>query len=126
MSIRAPAQRLRWQHSDPWLLLATLAITGLGIALVTSATWKYPDQPSLAANSWFLKQAAFAAIGLVAMVACAAMRPGVLRMLAYPLYAGSLVFLVVVLLRGHGLQEFGAQRWIEVAGIPIQPSEPAK
>jgi rod shape determining protein RodA len=36
------------------------------------------------------------------------------------------VFLVVVLLRGHGMQEFGAQRWIEVAGIPLQPSEPAK
>jgi rod shape determining protein RodA len=126
MTMAPSGQRLRWQQADPFLLAATVGLTGLGVVLVMSATWKYPDQPSITGNPWLVKQFAFAIIGLAAMVACAAVQPALLRALAYPVYAASLVALGLVLVLGHGMEEYGAQRWIEVAGIALQPSEPAK
>ncbi len=126
MTVAVPSLRLRWQQADPLLLLATLGLTGLGVLLVTSATWKYPDQPSLSTNPWFIKQFAFAVIGLAVMAGCAAAQPAMLRVLAYPAYGLSLLGLVVVLIVGHGANEYGANRWVELAGVPIQPSEPTK
>jgi rod shape determining protein RodA len=60
------------------------------------------------------------------MVGCAALNPRVLYALAYPIYGASLLGLGAVLLAGHGSADYGAQRWIEVAGVPIQPSEATK
>jgi rod shape determining protein RodA len=57
---------------------------------------------------------------------CAATNPRLLELLAYPIYGASLLALVAVLLIGQGAGEFGAQRWIELAGFPIQPSEATK
>jgi rod shape determining protein RodA len=126
MSIGGPGLRLRWQQADRFLLLATLGLTALGVLLVTSATWKYPDQPSLMNNPWFIKQFAFALLGVAIMTFCAAMQPAVVCVLAYPVYALCLLGLVVVLVLGHGATDYGANRWIEVLGVPIQPSEPMK
>lgn len=126
MTMRPPGRHLRWQQADPFLLLAALGLTGLGVVLVTSATWKYPDHPSLVGNPWFLKQLLFAIVGSGAMVACAMVPPSVLRTLSLPLYAVSLGSLAAVLVFGHGMDEYGAQRWVGVAGVALQPSEPAK
>src|SRR5436190_9326435 len=116
----------RWRQADPILLVAGLALTGLGILLITSATWQYFDDPTLIANTWFIKQVFFAVVGVVAMVLCAWMNPRLVYVLAYPIYALSLLGLVAVLFLGHGSADYGAQRWIEVAGIPLQPSEATK
>ena len=126
MTVVVPTLRLRWRLADPLLLLATLGLTALGVLLVTSATWKYPDQPGLVTNPWFLKQSVFAILGLLIMAACAMMQPAVLRVLAYPIYGLTLLGLIVVIIVGHGAHEFGANRWVEVGGVPIQPSEPTK
>jgi rod shape determining protein RodA len=126
MTVAPTSVRLRWQQADPLLLLAAIGLTGLGVVLVMSATWKYPDQPSFMGNPWIVKQSAFAIVGVAAMVACAAVPPALLRALAYPVYGASLVALGVVLVLGHGKEAYGAQRWIEVAGVALQPSEPAK
>ena len=45
----------------------------------------------------------------------------VIARLAWPLYAISLALLVLVLKLGHVGK--GAQRWIELGGIQLQPSE---
>lgn len=117
---------VRWRQADMVLVVASVGLVALGAALVTSATWRYYDQPSLLGNTWFLKQLAFAFVGLVAMGICAAVHPRVIRAFAYGLYAVSLMALIAVLLLGRGSAEYGAQRWIEIGGFPFQPSEPAK
>ncbi len=116
----------RWRQGDPILAIAALGLTGLGILLITSATWQYFEDPTLAANTWFIKQVLFAIAGVIAMVVCAAMNPKLLYALAYPIYGLSLLGLVAVLFLGHGSADYGAQRWIEFAGIPLQPSEATK
>jgi rod shape determining protein RodA len=60
------------------------------------------------------------------MFVFAAIPPAILRPIAYPSYALTLVGLVVVLFLGNGMEEYGARRWIEVGGITLQPSEPTK
>lgn len=117
---------IRWRQADPVLIAAAVSLTAYGIVLVTSATWQYIDQPSLLANTWFLKQVGFAVVGIILMVACASVHPRVVSTFAYIFYVGSLLALATVLMLGHGSADYGAQRWIEVAGIPLQPSEPAK
>ncbi|MBM2809394.1 MAG: rod shape-determining protein RodA [Chloroflexi bacterium] len=117
---------IRWRQVDPVLIAAAVSLTFYGIVLVTSATWQYIDQPSLLTNTWFLKQVGFAIVGILLMVACASVHPRVVSTFAYIFYAGSLLALATVLVLGHGSADYGAQRWIEVAGIPLQPSEPAK
>jgi len=118
--------QLRWRQADPLLFAATLALIAYGVLLVASASWHYASQPGLLNNSLLLKQLAFAVLGCIAMVVCATLQPRLLWSVAYVVYACSLVGLVAVLALGHGSAEYGAQRWLEVAGLPLQPSEPAK
>ena len=116
----------RWRQADPVMATAALGLTALGVLLVTSATWQYFEDPTLAANTWFIKQVLFAVAGIALMAVCATVNPRLLSVLAYPIYGLSLLGLVAVLLLGHGSAEYGAQRWIEFAGIPLQPSEATK
>jgi len=117
---------LRWRQADVLLILTAGGLTALGIVLVTSATWQYFDQPSLLGNTWFVKQLAFAMLGWGAMVGCALIHPRLIRGFAYPVYGVSVAVLGAVLVLGHGSTDYGAQRWIEIGGIPLQPSEAVK
>ena len=117
---------IRWQQLDFLLIGAGIVLTMLGVVLITSATWRYFEPPSLLSNTWFMKQSALALVGLVALFGAAAVHPRVLRSLAYPIYGVALASLVVVLFVGRGGAAYGAERWVEVAGLPLQPAEPAK
>lgn len=124
MSVRVAG--VRWRQMDALLLAAALGLTALGIILVTSATWHYYDQPTLLANTWFTKQLLFAVLGFGLLMGCAYVHPQLVRTLAFPLYGLSIVGLAVVLFVGDGSAEYGARRWVELAGFQLQPSEPAK
>jgi rod shape determining protein RodA len=70
---------------------------------------------------WALPQIIRFVVGLGILVAVALVDIRIWRSVAYPAYAISLVLLVLVKFVGHvGL---GAQRWIELGPIQIQPSE---
>jgi rod shape determining protein RodA len=70
---------------------------------------------------WALPQMIRFVIGLLLLVAVALVDVRVWMSLAYPAYGISLLLLVVVEVAGHvGL---GAQRWIELGPLQIQPSE---
>jgi rod shape determining protein RodA len=116
------------RRGDPLLLLAATVLGLLGLALVTSATWHYVDHPSLIGNIWTLRHLLFVVAGLAAMFGLSLVQPRILLGLAYPAYGAALLILVAVALIGQGSAEHGAyaQRWIEIAGVQIQPSEPAK
>ncbi|MCE2576223.1 rod shape-determining protein RodA [Komagataeibacter sp. FNDCR2] len=62
--------------------------------------------------------------GLVMMLGLALMSPGILVRMAWPLYIFSIMLLVAVLRMGHVGK--GAERWIMLGGIQVQPSELAK
>lgn len=76
---------------------------------------------------YVVRQARFAALGLVAMVAIAGVDYHCLRRVAKPLMLLSVVLLVLVLIPGIGVVRNNARRWISVGGlITFQPSEVAK
>ncbi len=109
-----------WRKFDPWLLLCALALVGYGLVVIRSATL-LADRP---VSAQLLTQAAYMLVGLVAMVALAALDYRVIGALAPLLYAGALGLLALVLVLG--VHVFGAQRWIGVGPFTFQPSELAK
>lgn len=125
---------IRWaaaslsRQADPVLYLAAFALGGLGLVLVTSATWHYQVNPSLLNDVWTIRHFMFLTIGILAMIGLSLVSPRVLMGLAYPAYGVALIVLVAVALIGKDQPEFGAyaQRWIKLGPLEIQPSEPAK
>jgi rod shape determining protein RodA len=99
----------------PWgMLLALFAATALGLATLYSAAgghWR----------PWALNQGVRFAVLFCAMLALSYVRPERWREWAYPFYGITLVLLIAVEAMGHiGM---GAQRWIDLGIIRLQPSE---
>jgi rod shape determining protein RodA len=72
-------------------------------------------------SPWAGKQMAYFAVGLVLLVVAALTDIRIWMSVAYPAYGISLVLLVLVLFAGHSA--LGAQRWLELGPIGVQPSE---
>lgn len=104
--------RISWLYV---LLICTLA--GVGYVTLYSAAGGAP-------YPFAAPQAIRFAIGLVLMVTVAMLSPKILVRIAWPLYAFSLVLLVAVLHMGHVGK--GAERWLMIGGLQVQPSEYAK
>jgi rod shape determining protein RodA len=115
-----------WRRLDPWLLLLALALVGYGLVLVHSATYLPADDGRFHLSPWALRQGLYAALGLTALLILAFVDYRWYYSLAYPLYAAALVLLALLLIFGHGQEEYGAQRWLGVGLFALQPSEPAK
>jgi rod shape determining protein RodA len=94
------------------LLIAILAC--IGFAMLYSVA-------GASFSPWAGKQMAYFAVGLVLLIVAAVTDIRFWMSIAYPAYAVSLILLVVVLVAGHSA--LGAQRWISVGPIEIQPSE---
>jgi cell division protein FtsW len=106
------------------LTLVTLGLVAFGLVMVYSAT----SASATLANgdpSYFLKrQAGYALLGLVLMVAASRLDYRVLRRLAPAFIVTSLVLLLAVLVLGQAVN--GARRWINLGPLIFQPSELAK
>jgi rod shape determining protein RodA len=112
---RQPSFDLRakiWQISWVYVLLLC-ALAGVGYVALYSAG----GAPEPYASRHVLRFAA----GLVLMVGIALVDIRFIARLAWPTYLVSLVLLVLVARYGHLGK--GAQRWIEVGGLQVQPSE---
>lgn len=114
------------RHLDPILVVTMLALTAIGLGLILSATTTQTTLTGESDYGFVVKQAIALAGGLVAMVITALLDYRWIRALAPVLYIGSIVLLVVVLIPGIGTEVNGAQRWIDLPGFNLQPSEIAK
>lgn len=97
------------------LLICTLA--GVGYVTLYSAGGGTP-------YPFAAPQAARFAVGLVLMITVAMLPPKMLVRIAAPLYVLSIILLVAVLHMGHVGK--GAERWLMIGGLQVQPSEYAK
>jgi rod shape determining protein RodA len=122
---RDPASPLR--HVDGLLLGAILAISGLGLLMVYSATRHQQTVTggAFGANYYLTRQAMFVGIGILLMVGAAVVDYRYLQDVAPILYVGT-VFVLLVVLTPLGSSARGAQAWFEVAGFQLEPSEFAK
>lgn len=113
------------RHLDPVLVLTTLALTGVGLAAIYSATWFRLSNAGVNPQFFVRKQVIALGIGLVAMVAAAIADYRWTRSYSPVLYLGALVLLVAVL-TPLGSEVNGSQRWINLGGFNLQPSEVGK
>jgi cell division protein FtsW len=104
----------------------TTLLLGLGLVMVQSTASVVDLTAGLSPYSDFKKQLLGAAIGLPLMWVAARSSPRLFRAFAYPLLAVSVVGLCLTLIRGVGVSQNGAARWIDIGGQQIQPSEIAK
>lgn len=102
-----------YTHLDAPLLILILMLCAFGLFVLYSA--------SAQDSGYVMKQAVRMGVGLVAMLVVAQISPGLLERWAPWVYAGGVILLVCVLLFGVGAK--GAQRWLALPGIRIQPSE---
>jgi rod shape determining protein RodA len=100
---------LRWD-----LVVLVAAIAGVGVAALYSAA-------DASMEPWATKQMTRFAIALVAMVAAALLGIRKLFRIAYWIYLATLLLIVAVDLRGF--VGMGAQRWIDLGVLQLQPSE---
>ncbi len=102
----------------PILLLVTLALTGLGLVMISSTSVPLPD-----AASQLKRQVAWLVAGLAIFAAMGWVDYKVWRRWIWPIF-GFLMFLMVLLfVPGIGMRVKGSSRWISMAGFNFQPSE---
>ena len=102
------------------ILVLTFAVIAIGLVALYSASY----QNARVSQKIFYDQMVFSVIGLFMLLYLSKLDYRKFYDLAYLLYGGSVLLLILVLVSGrHAL---GAQRWFTIAGISFQPSELAK
>ncbi|NPV71920.1 MAG: rod shape-determining protein RodA [Firmicutes bacterium] len=102
------------------LVAAVLILTGVSLPMIASAT----QATTTGDYSLVVRQAVAAGLGVIAVCVVLLVDYTDLMRFSRLIYAGNLGLLVAVLLRGRSA--LGAQRWLQLGPIPLQPSEVAK
>lgn len=107
--IPQPLAKLPWR-----LIFLVIAIAGIGLLTLFSAAGG-------SVHPWALKQAIVVLIFLAIALSMSWLKEPTIKNAAFPLYAG--VFMLLVLVEMLGFVSKGAQRWLELGPIKLQPSE---
>ena len=113
-----------FRHVDFSVPLLALALSGIGILMIYSATRKPFELTSKTETMYVQKQAVFLLIGVIAMVIVAAIGHKRLQRLAPLIYLLILALLFSVLFLG--VEKKGTRGWFEFGIYQFQPSEYCK
>jgi rod shape determining protein RodA len=113
------------RHVDPVLLLAAAALVVSGLFMVYSATHQSLDAIGADPATYLKRQATFAALGMVVVMVAASFDYRFLKVYAGIIYGASILLLVLVR-TPLGTSVKGSQRWFELFGFQLGPSELAK
>lgn len=102
------------------LLALTSALLIIGLITLYSAA----NTSSGGAHNYFNRQLLFALFGMVLLLITQFLPFKVLQRSAYLFYALAMLALVLVLF--FGVRGYGAERWLVIGSLRLQPSEPAK
>lgn len=110
-----------FRHINWGIAACTVALVLIGLFFIYSGSYRLtPDS----GTSYVLRQAAWAAIGILAAAFFAVLDYRKLAAFAYFIYAFFVVLLVVMLIASGARR--GAQSWFSIGTFAIQPSEFAK
>ena len=127
MAVKVAVGRARPNRPDFAIVALVLALTGIGLVIVYSASFAIGLNDFGDVNYFIYRQVAGAFAGLAAMVALARMDYHRLRRVSPLILLAALAGLALVLLPGVGHRANGAARWIRLGPLPpLQPSEFAK
>ncbi len=119
------AERRAIRHLDPVLVSAVVVLTIVGLLMVYSATHASLVAQHLDPGVYAKKQAMFIALGVVVAMAVASFDYRFVKVYAGLLYGASLLLLVLVR-TPLGATVRGSQRWFQLFGFQLAPSEISK
>ncbi len=122
----APSSAAAARRSVAILIGSTAFLTAGGLIMVLSASSVSAYAQYGSSFVFFQRQAAYAAVGTVALLVTSRMRYDAWQRLAVPLLAVTMVLLALVLHPAAGIEAYGAARWISMGPVTVQPSEVAK
>ena len=109
---------------DAPFLLAVIIVTLFGTLMVFSAGTAYAEARYNDSMYFIKKQTVWMLLGFAVMMISSRVEPGIYKKYTPHLYGATLFLLILVL--AVGFVGNGAQRWISIGPITIQPSEIAK
>ncbi len=108
-------------HFDWTVFSLALALCGVGVLSVVSATWGGSRH---ALDPLVVRQLVWVGAGAALMIGAALLDYRVLASYAYPFYGLAVAMLIVVAVAGHSTG--GSRRWINLGVFNLEPSEIAK
>ncbi len=105
--------------------VAALLVT-LGLIMVLSASGVHSYDEDGSPWAIFGKQVLWTLFGLMAFYIAMRTPVNLMRRLAFPAFAVTIVLLVLVLVPGIGTESNGTRGWFVIAGLSMQPSELTK
>lgn len=112
-------KRELWKHFDFWLFGAVVFLSLFGILMIRSAIAGNTELAGLVK-----KQTIYVVIGLAVLLIAAIIDYRYWKNFSKLFYIITILFLAVILIAGT--VSFGAQRWLEVGLVNIQPAEISK
>ncbi len=110
---------------DLMLIIMVASLSALGLLMIFSATAPRLQAAGLGRSSQMVRQGIFVLLGIVVFIAASAISDRTWQSLAPLVYAIALILLLAVLSPVGAIRQ-GAQRWISLGIIDLQPSEVAK
>jgi cell division protein FtsW len=117
---------IRARDTDKLLIVTTFVLLAAGVLMVYSTSYVVAMKRFGDEYFFLKKHLTFAAAGVVCFAIAMKVPYTLYRRLAYPILILSALLLACTYVPGIGFEAGGAHRWIRVAGIAFQPSEPAK
>lgn len=111
---------------DQWLLWVTLALLGIGLVMVYSASIALAEASKAAGHQsayYLVRHAVYLGIAVLAALLAFQIPTARWQQMAPYLFLVSLGLLVLVLIPGIGREVNGSRRWISLLVINLQPSE---
>ncbi len=113
-------------HLDPVTIAVTLALTLLGLVMVTSASVSIASRETGEPFYYLERQLALVGVGLACAALVFSLRTEWLERASTALLAVALTLLVLVLVPGLGHAANGSRRWLHLAAVNFQVSELAR
>ena len=115
------------RNVDMVLVLAVLLLVAIGIGMVFSASFVTAHKYFGDDMYFIVRHVIWVSLGFAALVVVARLDYHIWQRIATPLYMGTVILLVVVMVPGLGTSTYGASRWLALGPLPtFQPSELAK
>ena len=126
MGFARSAGRAAGVHLDPVTIAVTLALTLLGLVMVTSASVSIASRETGEPFYYLERQLALVGVGLACAALVFSLRTEWLERASTALLAVALTLLVLVLVPGLGHAANGSRRWLHLAAVNFQVSELAR
>lgn len=110
-----------WWTVDRWILLGIGVLMAFGMMLILTASPPVAERIGLDPLHFFYRQSMILVPAIILLLTVSMLTVRGVRRLSVAIFAGAIALMLLTLFFGSEIK--GAQRWITVAGLSLQPSE---